>query len=463
MSLEISSERVSSGDRINSVEKEIEEIESALRFKLENVLYNEDEDNLPELDCSRLAKIVFNFAGSKALNKAESAYRWVLAGNRYFLQTDHFLGNGACGKVYHGFTYAGSPCAIKVGDVYPEEISYLRQLSTGAPSEKSSINQMIAGNHKSRVMVMELADTNLEKLIESCNLGEKEKLILIRGILSGLTEIQDKGITHADFKSDNIFVMERDEDFAAKYLAGKIGNSVMEKGEYFAAKIGDFGRSVQQGKKFIGGALWFYSPEVFYCFSKGEKLSPDHINKVDTWAAVFVFEELARDLLSLKFQMRFDDYFYARKVISEATPGDDKAYRERMLNYFERMAPLREGLFSDLHPVTPMDKLIQAMSMINPEKRVSPKEALNLFDGLFTRKPPLAFDLDLHEEFELVESDSESETVESDFFSDVDLNEKSESVKSDSESETVGPGSFFDVDLYEKSESAESDSFSDSD
>lgn len=376
---ECSSSRTSSSSSETSEgEKEKQAIEKDLKFKLkrsienialfdpdnfDNVDYDQISEHVRWLDCRGLVRVVTEFAGNEARVKAESAYRWVVAGEQYFLATDKMLGKGGYAKVYQGFTHCGKPCAIKMGDIDRKEVEYLKQFSSSS-SGASNISQILAADHEEGFVVLELAHTSLSKA-HQLSLREKEKRIVMRGILSGLEEIARKAIIHSDVKPRNILLMQRDG--------------------YFSAKISDFGLSIRFGDKFIGGTRSYYPPELFYYFAEGRALPKDEMHKFDVWAAMLVFGEFAYGLLSREFQDRCDDY---EKGVNDAIKQDTREKDSlRMVEFLNNCFFDCTGLFSDLKAITPLDHLMQAMSVFNPRDRISAQEALKLFDGLFTGRP----------------------------------------------------------------------------
>lgn len=391
MSLSVNG-RSDSGNYIGAA---TQEIKGNLEWKLNRSLYNmfsSDSEISAGFDCNALATKVSEFAGDRALAKSESAYKWVIIKDensqslKCYLQTDECLGKGTYGEVYRGFTHDGSPCAIKRGTVSEDEIASLEKLSAKC-SYRSNVCQLLAADLDEEVIVMELAHTDLRRAPSS--LTEKELQILFRGILCGINEMVAKKITHADLKPANIFLMKRED--------------------YFSAKIGDFGLSIQNEGKFTRGTRWYYSPEIYRYLSLHEKILPDHIAKIDIWAAMLVFAEVGYDMLSMDFQDRFNAY--ADTLKREMKWSTKDVFLSTMALNFKWGAYSRlEGLFSDLEPQTPLDSLIQAMSMLDPEKRISSQEALNLFDGLFTIRPPSSPDLDISDELSSEELLGESES-----------------------------------------------------
>ncbi|MBX3719339.1 MAG: serine/threonine-protein kinase [Parachlamydiales bacterium] len=359
-------------------------IKKNLEWKLSKTLYNifsSSSEFSAGIDCDVLAKKIAEFAGNQATQKSESAYKWVIfkddlsASLHYYLQTDECLGKGTYGEVYRGFTSEGAPCAIKIGRIYQDEILSLFELST-RHSYQSNICQILAANHEEDILVMELAHADLRHAKPS--LTEKEIRILFRGILSGINEMVSKQITHSDLKPANIFLMKRDD--------------------YFSAKIGDFGLAIKNLGKFNAGTRWYYSPEIYRSLSLHEKLLSDQVPKIDIWAAMMVFAEVGYNMMSLEFQDRFQAYTHTLKWEMENT-ASKKEFLFNMAADFKRgKYSHSDGLFSELKAQTPMDSLVQAMAMIDPEKRISAQEALNLFDGLFTSRPPSSPDLDISDE-----------------------------------------------------------------
>ncbi|MBS0649973.1 MAG: serine/threonine-protein kinase [Verrucomicrobia bacterium] len=361
-----------------------------LEHKLDRALYNmfsDDSEFSPDFDCAPLAKKISEFAGDRAVEKTGSAYKWVIIKGhnseslKYYLQTDELLGKGTYGEVYRGFTHDGIPCAIKFGRIKDVELESLQELSAKC-SRRSNVCQLLAADLGEGIgdgiIVMELADTDLKKAKSS--LTEKELRILFRGILSAMNEIASNKITHSDLKPANILLMKRED--------------------YFSAKIGDFGLSIKNSGEFSAGTRWYYSPEIFRYLSLNEEISPDQIPKIDIWAAMMVFAEVGYDMLSLEFQDRFNEYTdILRFEMDEAV--SKKEFLRNMALEFKKGGSYSgsDGLFSDLEAQTPLDSLIQAMAMINPDKRIAAQEALNLFDGLFTSRPPSSPDLDISDEF----------------------------------------------------------------
>ena len=386
MSLKVNARQFS--DTISSSENT--KIKSNLEHKLEKSLYNMFSDNSdfsPGFDCAPLAKKVSEFAGDQAVKKSESAYRWVIVKDdnsqslKYFLQTDELLGKGTYGEVYRGFTHEGIPCAIKLGRIKEVELESLQELSTKC-SRHSNICQLLAADLGKGIgdgiLVMELADTDLKQAKSS--LTEKELRILFRGILCAMNEIASNEITHSDLKPANILLMKRED--------------------YFSAKIGDFGLSIKNSGQFSAGTRWYYSPEIFCYLSLNEDILPDQIPKIDIWSAMMVFAEVGYDMLSVEFQDRFNQYtdilrFEMDQAVSKKEFLLNMALEFKMGGSYSGS----DGLFSDLEAQTPLDSLIQAMAMINPDKRIAAQEALNLFDGLFTSRPPSSPDLDISDDF----------------------------------------------------------------
>ncbi|MBS0652437.1 MAG: protein kinase [Verrucomicrobia bacterium] len=381
-----------SGNYIGSV---TQEIKGNLEWKLSKSLYNmfsSDSEISAGFDCNALAKKIAEFAGDRALAKSESGYKWVIIKDensqslKCYLQTDERLGKGSYGEVYRGFTHDGRSCAIKIGSISEDEIASLEKLSAKC-SYQSNVCQLLAADLDNEVIVMELAHTDLKRAPSS--LTEKELQILFRGILCGINEMVAKKITHSDLKPANIFLMKRED--------------------YFSAKIGDFGLAIQNEGTFNRGTRWYYSPEVYRFLSMQEDIISDQIPKIDIWAAMMVFAEVGSNMLSFEFQERFKEYTDTLHYEMDDAVSRKEFLFNMALNFKQDAYSHLDGLFSDLEAQTPLDSLIQAMSMIDPQKRISAREALNLFDGLFTNRPPSSPDLDISEEFSSEESSMDGE------------------------------------------------------
>lgn len=366
-------------------------IENDIKFKLEkNLAFDSDPEQIPKCNYKLLATKLIDHANSFAAHKSSSMkYHWVIAENDCFLMTNIFLGKGSFGRVYQGFTHKGIPCAIKTGKINRDEIAFLRELSHPV-SEKSSISQIIAADEGAEILVMELADANLGKT--HYFLSHKDRLIIMRGVLYGLTETSKRNITHADLKPDNILVMKR--------------------ADYYATKIGDFGLSTNSPQTYAGGSPW-YNPPEFYRHMLGSNIESEDLPKVDVWAAMITFAEIGWTMLSPNFQQTIQELSSDFKDIKKNCSSKVE-FRENMFKYFAKYeARSQRSLFAH-EPVTPLDKLLKPMSALNPQNRLSAGEALNLFDGLFTPKPDMSEDLSLNCEGEMEDSNFESPNLSPD-------------------------------------------------
>jgi serine/threonine protein kinase len=183
----------------------------------------------------------------------------------------------------------------------------------------------------------------------------------------------------------------------------------MKREDYFSAKISDFGLSIKNSGKFSAGTRWYYSPEIFFFLSLNKEILSDQIPKIDIWAAMMVFAEAGYGMLSIEFQDRFNAYIGTLDFeMDEAVSKKEFLYN--MALEFKRGAYSgSDGLFSDLEAQTPLDSLIQAMAMYDPKMRISAQDALNLFDGLFTSRPPSSPDLEINDELSSEDPLSESD------------------------------------------------------
>ena len=70
----------------------------------------------------------------------------------------------------------------------------------------SCIVKPVSFNMENKTLEMELYDTNLSEWIRKGNMTHTDKLSVLQNILIGLTEIHERGLTHADIKSSNILI-----------------------------------------------------------------------------------------------------------------------------------------------------------------------------------------------------------------------------------------------------------------
>lgn len=288
------------------------------------------------------------------------------------------LGEGANHAAHYGLSPEGNRVAIlsssKGGLVISDELLQVQ--------EDSRISPNILQLHRAdgERAVYELAQGDLEVMIQ------RPGAMVPRWMyesLKGALQVTEQGLIHLDLKLNNFFVME---DGTAK-----VGDL-----EFFASVVPG---GTNYGN-FRGGNFAHYSPErrgVVLGREDGGEVS----EKDNTWAMMYVlcdmdFQTAGSDRsdpdfrLSPAFRARFKEcrevQTNAFKEGSKKYPSDTGAARrfahEKVLNYLNGLPKDSEGrpnLFAGLKIEKPLDDIVYRMAFVNPEKRISLEQAVELF------------------------------------------------------------------------------------
>lgn len=345
-------------------------------------------------------------------------YQWISISTEPFLLTNFKLGNGSFGAVYRGFNLEGVPCAIKHGNFNPSEINFLNEVGRKG-SKKSCVNLMFAGSYTD--LALELGDSHLRTYLESLvakagSLSQselKEIDIFNRSILSSLCEIKKYNVVHADIKDENFIVISRNG--------------------YRCIKLADFGLLMRSKYHWQGqGTPSCFSPEQYAkIINMKMKLSLPH--QFDIWTSMLVLVQINQLVMSKPFAERanaFNQYLNEQllKIESKHLPFEDQLalLSEAMICFFESEIKIgRDGIFDGLEPTTPIEASIQQMAKFDPTKRITAEKALCLYDGFV--KPTINPGIEeLHEHFELVDSDDVKPGCLSEEFQEIPLDSKDE-------------------------------------
>jgi len=205
--------------------------------------------------------------------------------NRY--REKDYIGSGGFAKVYKVFDHANNRyVALKVSDVRPdwEKFTLQRevQLVNSLPKHRNitrydacyRYNTGLSGEMDFAILEFS-EEGNLEQFLEKEELTKKDKQIIIRGILDGISFLHKNDVIHRDLKAQNILMYR-------------------ESGVW-TPKITDFGLSrLTKGSSVITNS----SIGISYAYAAPEQIQNDKIDKnVDLWAiGVILYRILVGEL-----------------------------------------------------------------------------------------------------------------------------------------------------------------------
>lgn len=267
-------------------------------------------------------------------------------------------------------------------------------------------------------LVFEYMNHELLGLTNSCELTLPQVKCITKQILEGLAYMHSKNILHRDIKSANILMNNKGE-----------------------VKIADFGLAKAVNPRF-GGRLtqrvvtrWYRAPELLLG-------SRNYTNKIDVWALGCVFAELliGKSQPLFKAQKTPDQF---EKICEKCgTPDENQWPSLKALPFYPHVAPKKN------YPKTLMQymrkqknnldslslDLLEKMLTINPDDRITAKEALQ---HPFFTTAPLPCELS---EMPVVENDCHAYVLKTQLRESIDMNKQIEAVANKGVQENVVKG-----------------------
>lgn len=221
-------------------------------------------------------------------------------------------------------------------------------------------------------MMMELADTNLHRLIQSsCPLSDGHIRVIMYQILSGVKAMHDNGVLHRDLKPGNLLLNKDCElkitDFGLARMMpkGKATGDAKAEGGDPAAVISPMTEYVV--------TRWYRPPEIM--------LAPNgtYNEAVDMWSIGCIFGELLNRKPLFPGSDFIDQLTRVFRVLP-VPPRDKRGYEVEgdALAFLESLPPCSpSALAKTLRRASPEAlSLLRRLLCVNPERRISARQAL---------------------------------------------------------------------------------------
>ena len=129
------------------------------------------------------------------------------------------IGSGTYSTVFkcknkEGFLFASKEIDVKENNHSILEIDIMSRLNH--PNILGSIGISVSFSRKNIYINMELATTNLDKLLREKSLNKKEKIKILKDVITGLVYLHSNNIAHLDLKPENILCQINDNGYIGK-------------------------------------------------------------------------------------------------------------------------------------------------------------------------------------------------------------------------------------------------------